>query len=431
MPEQYHEDRYTCAMFKPLSLCIGLRYTRAKRRNHFISFISAISMAGLTLGVAVLILVLSVLNGFDQELRTRILGTVPHALLEFEKGRSDADMLMEQLSQQDGIQGVAPLNQGQGLLLAGGQSISVAVLGIDPERERDVSILPKHMVEGALSELQPGGFGVVLGRGVSTALGVGVSDTVTLLIPDATVTAAGVIPRLRRLSVVGVFEVGAQLDSQLAVVSLADAAALYRLGPGVSGIRIQFKDLFDAPRRIRDIAQDISRLIEEPIRYQDWTRTQGNLFEAIQLEKTLIGLLLALIVAVAAFNIVSTLVMVVTDKRADIAILKTIGLSPVAVMGIFMVQGTVVGLVGTVLGVMLGIPLALGITDLLAWLESVLGFYLFNPSAYFISYLPSELYFSDVVSVVLFSVVLSFLATLYPAYRASRIIPAEVLNYEH
>lgn len=388
-------------------------------------------MAGLTLGVAVLILVLSVLNGFDQELRTRILGTVPHALLEFEKGRSDADMLMEQLSQQDGIQGVAPLNQGQGLLLAGGQSISVAVLGIDPERERDVSILPKHMVEGALSELQPGGFGVVLGRGVSTALGVGVSDTVTLLIPDATVTAAGVIPRLRRLSVVGVFEVGAQLDSQLAVVSLADAAALYRLGPGVSGIRIQFKDLFDAPRRIRDIAQDISRLIEEPIRYQDWTRTQGNLFEAIQLEKTLIGLLLALIVAVAAFNIVSTLVMVVTDKRADIAILKTIGLSPVAVMGIFMVQGTVVGLVGTVLGVMLGIPLALGITDLLAWLESVLGFYLFNPSAYFISYLPSELYFSDVVSVVLFSVVLSFLATLYPAYRASRIIPAEVLNYEH
>ena len=254
---------------------------------------------------------------------------------------------------------------------------------------------------------------------------------VTLLIPDATITAAGVIPRMRRLTVVGIFEVGAQLDSQLALVALDDAARLYRLGEGVSAIRIQFDDLFAAPQRIRDIAQDVSLQIEEPIRYQDWTRTQGNLFEAIQLEKTLIGLLLALIVAVAAFNIVSTLVMVVTDKRADIAILKTIGLSPMAVMGIFMVQGTVVGLVGTLFGVLLGIPLALTITDLLAWLESLLGFYIFNPSAYFISYLPSELYLNDVLSVVAFSVMLSFIATLYPAYRASRIVPAEVLNYEH
>lgn len=388
-------------------------------------------MAGLTLGVAVLILVLSVLNGFDQELRTRILGTVPHALLEFERGRTDADALMAELEAQPGIQGVAPLNQGQGLLLARGQSVSVAVLGIDPAREAQVSILPSHLTEGRLDDLVAGEFGVVLGRGVANALGVRPSDTVTLLIPDATITAAGVIPRMRRLTVVGLFEVGAQLDGQLALVALQDAAKLFRLGEGVSAIRVQFDDLFAAPGAIRGLAQSVSRQINEPIRFQDWTRTQGNLFEAIQLEKTLIGLLLALIVAVAAFNIVSTLVMVVTDKRADIAILKTIGLSPRAVMGIFMVQGTVVGLVGTVLGVLLGIPLALTVTDLLAWLESVLGFYLFNPSAYFISYLPSELYLSDVLSVVLFSVLLSFLATLYPAYRASRIVPAEVLNYEH
>ena len=388
-------------------------------------------MAGLTLGVAVLILVLSVLNGFDQELRTRILGTVPHALLEFETGRTDATLLMDRIAAMPGIQGVAPLNQGQGLLLAGGQSISVAILGVDPRREANVSILPQHMMQGELSELTAGDFGVVLGRGVANALGVTLEDMVTLLIPDATITAAGVIPRMRRLTVVGIFEVGAQLDSQLALVALDDAARLYRLGEGVSAIRIQFDDLFAAPQRIRDIAQDVSLQIEEPIRYQDWTRTQGNLFEAIQLEKTLIGLLLALIVAVAAFNIVSTLVMVVTDKRADIAILKTIGLSPMAVMGIFMVQGTVVGLVGTLFGVLLGIPLALTITDLLAWLESLLGFYIFNPSAYFISYLPSELYLNDVLSVVAFSVMLSFIATLYPAYRASRIVPAEVLNYEH
>lgn len=309
--------------------------------------------------------------------------------------------------------------------------MSVAVLGVDPSREADVSILPQHMTQGTLSALTAGNFGVVLGQGVANALGVTVQDMVTVLIPDATVTAAGVIPRMRRLTVVGIFEVGAQLDSQLALVALDDAARLYRLGEGVSAIRIQFDDLFAAPQRIREIAQDVSLQIQAPIRYQDWTRTQGNLFEAIQLEKTLIGLLLALIVAVAAFNIVSTLVMVVTDKRADIAILKTIGLSPMAVMGIFMVQGTVVGLVGTIFGVLLGIPLALTITDLLAWLESLLGFYLFNPSAYFISYLPSELYLSDVVSVVVFSVFLSFLATLYPAYRASRIVPAEVLNYEH
>ena len=417
-------------MFNPLSICIGLRYTRAKRRNHFISFISAVSMAGLTLGVAVLILVLSVLNGFDRELRTRILGTVPHALLEFEDARTDLDPIAEKLLTKHSIVGVAPLNQGEGLLVANGRTVSVAVLGVDPEKESQVSILPGHMKQGKFTDLNVHRFSVILGSGVATNLGVVPGDQVTLLIPEATLSLAGVTPRLKRLQVAGIFEVGAQLDNQLAFVELSDAARLFKLGEGVAALRLQFDNLFDAPRLIRPIAQDVSTSLGLPIRYQDWTRTQGNLFEAIQLEKTMIALLLALIIAVAAFNIVSTLVMVVSDKRADIAILKTIGLSPAAVMGVFVVQGTIVGAVGTVFGVILGVPLALSITEILAFLESVFGFYLFNPSAYFISDLPSELRWSDVGLVTTLSMGLSLIATLYPALRASRIIPAEVLNHE-
>ena len=255
-------------------------------------------------------------------------------------------------------------------------------------------------------------------------------DQVTLLIPEATLSLAGVTPRLKRLQVVGIFEVGAQLDNQLAFVELSDAARLFKLGEGVAALRLQFDNLFEAPQLIRPIAQEVSTSLGLPIRFQDWTRTQGNLFEAIQLEKTMIALLLTLIIAVAAFNIVSTLVMVVTDKRADIAILKTIGLSPVSVMGVFIVQGTLVGVIGTTVGVFLGVPLALSITDILGFLESVFGFYLFNPSAYFISDLPSELRWSDVGLVAGLSIGLSIVATLYPALKASRIVPAEVLNHE-
>jgi lipoprotein-releasing system permease protein len=417
-------------MFNPLSVCIGLRYTRAKRRNHFISFISAVSMAGLTLGVAVLILVLSVLNGFDRELRTRILGTVPHALLEFEDARTDLDPIAEKLLSNRSIIGVAPLNQGEGLLVANGRTVSVAVLGVDPVKESQVSILPGHMTQGEFTDLNARRFSIILGSGIAANLGVIPGDQVTLLIPEATLSLAGVTPRLKRLQVAGIFEVGAQLDNQLAFVELSDAARLFKLGEGIAALRLQFENLFDAPQLIRPIAQDVSTSLGLPIRYQDWTRTQGNLFEAIQLEKTMIALLLTLIIAVAAFNIVSTLVMVVTDKRADIAILKTIGLSPAGIMGVFVVQGTLVGVVGTVFGVILGVPLALSITEILAFLESVFGFYLFNPSAYFISDLPSELRWSDVGLVTTLSTGLSLIATLYPALKASRIIPAEVLNHE-
>lgn len=387
-------------------------------------------MAGLTLGVAVLILVLSVLNGFDRELRTRILGTVPHGLIEFESAQSDLQAVEDMLLADPNVAGVAPLNQGEGLLVANGRTVSVAVLGVDPSREGDVSIIPDHIVQGEFSALGQTRFGIILGSGVAAQLGVIVGEQVTLLIPEATMSLAGVNPRLKRLMVVGVFEVGAQLDNQLTFVEFNDAAKLFRLGDGVAGLRIEFHNLFSAPELIRPLAQTASTLIGEPIRFQDWTRTQGNLFEAIQLEKTLIALLLTLIIAVAAFNIVSTLVMVVTDKRADIAILKTIGLSPQGVMTVFIVQGTLVGLVGTLLGVVLGVPLALSITHILSVLEQVFGFYLFNPSAYFISNLPSELRWSDVGLVAALSFILSLVATLYPAFKASRIVPAEVLNHE-
>ena len=387
-------------------------------------------MAGLTLGVAVLILVLSVLNGFDRELRNRILGTVPHALLEFEDARTDLDPVAERLLSNRSIAGVAPLNQGEGLLVANGRTVSVAVLGVDPEKEAQVSILPSRMTQGKFVDLSARRFSTILGSGIAANLGVVPGDQVTLLIPDATVSLAGVTPRMKRLEVAGIFEVGAQLDNQLIFVQLSDAARLFKLGEGVAALRLQFDNLFDAPQLIRPIAQEVSSSLGLPIRYQDWTRTQGNLFEAIQLEKTMIALLLTLIIAVAAFNIVSTLVMVVTDKRADIAILKTIGLSPRGVMGVFVVQGTLVGVVGTVLGVFLGVPLALTITGILGFLESVFGFYLFNPSAYFISDLPSELRWSDVGLVAVLSIGLSLVATLYPALKASRIVPAEILNHE-
>lgn len=417
-------------MFNPLSLCIGIRYTRAKRRDHFISFISVVSMAGLTLGVAVLILVMSILNGFDRELRTRILGTVPHGLLEFSESSEGLDQIMASLRVKPGVSGVAPLNPGEGLLIANGQTASAAVLGVNPQLEHQVSIVPMNMRDGEFESLSDKRFSVILGSGLAANLGVVKGDQVMILIPEAAISLAGITPRLKRLKVTGIFEVGAQLDNQLAFVEIDDAKSIFKMEHEVSAIRIQFENLFDAPQKIHALAQDVSVSLGVPVRYQDWTRTQGNLFEAIKLEKTMIAILLTLIIAVAAFNIVSALVMTVTDKRADIAILKTIGLSPRGVIVVFMVQGSLIGMIGTLIGIALGIPLALMITEILNQLEAWFGFYLFNPSAYFISDLPSQLLWSDVVVIASLSICLSILATIYPAVKASRILPAEVLNHE-
>lgn len=413
-------------MLKTLPILIGLRYTGAKRRNHFISFISGISMAGLTLGVAVLILVLSVMNGFDRELRQRILGMVPHAALYAKDGLKDWQALAESVSEKPGIVGVAPFVNIQGMMSHKGRVQGVMVNGIEPAWEKKVSILPDFMKHGEFDSLAPGEYHIILGDLLARKLGVSLGEKVTLIMPEASLTPAGVMPRLKRFTVSGVFSVGAELDANFAYIHMVDAAKMARMKYSAQGLRLQTEDLFQAPR----IAWDLTFDLDASITSSDWTRTHGNLFQAIQMEKTMIGLLLLIIVAVAAFNIVSTLVMVVTDKQGDIAILRTLGMSPSSIMGVFMVQGSVIGVVGILLGTGLGIILALTVTDIIAGIEQLLGVQFLNANVYFISYLPSELKWLDVMIVTSSGLLMSFLATLYPAYRASKVKPAEALRYD-
>lgn len=413
-------------MLKSLPISIGLRYTGAKRRNHFISFISGISMAGLTLGVAVLILVLSVMNGFDRELRQRILGMVPHAALYAPDGMDNWQELIEEVKQKPGIVAAAPFVQIQGMMSHKGRVQGVMVNGIEPIWEETVSILPDFIKQGDFFSLEERKYRIILGDLLARKLGVGIGDKVTLIMPEASLTPAGLMPRLKRFTVSAIFSVGAELDASFAYIHMADAAKLSRMTAEAQGLRLQTEDLFKAPK----IAWDLIFELDANLNASDWTRTHGNLFQAIKMEKTMIGLLLLIIVAVAAFNIVSTLVMVVTDKQGDIAILRTLGMSPSSIMAVFMVQGFVIGLVGIVLGTGLGILFALTVTDVVAWIESLMGIQFLNANVYFISYLPSQLLWSDVVVVTSSGLVMSFLATLYPAYRASRIQPAEALRYD-
>lgn len=414
------------AMLKILPFLIGLRYTGAKRRNHFISFISATSMAGLTLGVAVLILVLSVMNGFDRELRQRILGMVPHAALYGADALDDWEAVAAKVMVEPGIKGVAPFVNVQGMLSHKGLVQGAMVNGIDPDWENKVSIVGHFMKAGSLMDLRASEFNIVLGDLLAKQLRVELGDKVTLIMPEASLTPAGVMPRLKRFTVTGIFSVGAELDASYAYVNIEDAARLARIPGRVQGLRLEMHDLFAAPK----IAWDLLFKLEGNYRASDWTRTHGNLFQAIKMEKTMIGLLLMVIVAVAAFNIVSTLVMVVTDKQSDIAILRTLGFTPRGIMAVFVVQGSIVGLVGVLLGTLLGIVFALTVTQAVAALEYLLGIQFLNANVYFISYLPSELLWSDVAMVSGAGMLMSFMATLYPAWRAARIKPAEALRYE-
>jgi lipoprotein-releasing system permease protein len=414
------------AMLKILPFLIGLRYTGAKRRNHFISFISATSMAGLTLGVAVLILVLSVMNGFDRELRQRILGMVPHAALYGADALDDWEAVAAKVMVEPGIKGVAPFVNVQGMLSHKGLVQGAMVNGINPDWESKVSIVGHFMKAGSLMDLRAGEFNIVLGDLLAKQLRVELGDKVTLIMPEASLTPAGVMPRLKRFTVTGIFSVGAELDASYAYVNIEDAARLARIPGRVQGLRLEMHDLFAAP----EIAWNLLFKLDGNYRASDWTRTHGNLFQAIKMEKTMIGLLLMVIVAVAAFNIVSTLVMVVTDKQSDIAILRTLGFTPRGIMAVFVVQGSIVGLVGVLLGTLLGIVFALTVTQAVAALEHLLGIQFLNANVYFISYLPSELLWSDVVVVSGAGMLMSFMATLYPAWRAARIKPAEALRYE-
>lgn len=408
----------------PLPLAIGLRYTRARKGESFVSFISAVSMVGLVLGVAVLIVVLSVMNGFDKELRTRILGMVPHGVLYSDVPLQDWSNRLPALRQTPGVAGVAPWTEGQGMLTQGGQVNPLVYYGIDPVLEPDVSILPEHMQAGELANLAPGEFGIVMGSLLARRMGLDLGDPVTLLIPEANLTVAGVRPRLKRLTLVGIFEVGAELDGTLAYLHWEDAAKLKRQKGSVDGIRVKFDDLFTAPAQLRQLAGD-------EFRARDWTRTHGNLFQAIALEKTMIGLLLTMIVAVAAFNIVATLVMTVNAKRPDIAVLRVMGMGPGQVLATFIVQGVSIGLVGVLGGSILGLAVAFNVPAILDFIEQTFGFVLFSADAYFISYLPSEPRASDVITIVVGSFGLCLLSTLYPAWRAARTQPAEVLASGH
>ena len=415
-------------MFKPLILFIGLRYTRAKRRTRFISFITFTSLLGVALGVTVLITVMSVMNGFETELHDRILGMTAHATITGPGGElRDWRALEPSLDQDKRITGWAPFVEGQAMVSSDQKASGALLRGINPGLESRVSEVTSHITNGKLAGLQAGEFGIVLGEELANYLGVGTGDKVTVITPQLTPTPAGILPRLKRFTVVGTFSVGMfEYDRNLALLQLDDAAKLFRLEDSVSGLRLKLQDMFEARRILRELGPTL------PGRYQvaDWTQAHGNFFKAVQTEKRVMFIILLMIVAVAAFNIVSTLVMVVNDKRADIAILRTQGMTPRSVMGIFIVLGTVIGLCGTVLGCAGGVALALNLETIVHRIEEIFGVHFMPGDVYYINELPSKLLWSDVWAVTSMAFVLSLLATIYPAWQASRIRPAEELRYE-
>ncbi|MEQ9726139.1 lipoprotein-releasing ABC transporter permease subunit [Pseudomonas sp. WHRI 8822A] len=414
-------------MFRPLSVFIGLRYTRAKRRNHFISFISLTSMIGLSLGVLAMIVVLSVMNGFHREMSLRILGMVPHATIAGSPALADWQAPAKVALQNPQVEAAVPFAELEGMLSYRGVMQPIQLHGIDPALEPKVSIIGDHMVQGRLSDLREGEYGVIIGEITARRFQLQIGDRLALIVPEVSSVPGGITPRMQRLNVVGIFKVGADLDSSLALINVADAAQIQRLDPGsVQSIRLKLKNLYQSPQ----VAAAIAKQLGEGYHASDWTQTQGSLFSAMKMEKTMIGLLLLLIVAVAAFNIIATLIMVVADKGADIAILRTLGATPRQIMGIFMVQGTVIGVIGTLIGGVLGVLAALNVSELVGWLERVSGQHVFSSDVYFISTLPSELQVADVVLICSAALTLSFLATLYPSWRASRTQPAEALRYE-
>ena len=412
----------------PYELFIGLRYTRAKRRNHFISFISLISMLGMGLGVAALIVVLSVMNGFQKEIRARILGVAPHLQVSAYGNHLDEWQSSLQITTaHPQVTSAAPFVTGQGMVSLDQSVQGVMVRGVVPQLEEKVIDLSDKMKAGSMQMLQEGSFGIVLGSDLARSLGARLNDKVLLVTPQGQITPAGMMPRLKQFHVVGIFEIGmAPYDDSLALINLADAQKLYQMGNSVSGISARLKNLDLAPR----VAIELESLLPSNTDVSDWTRQHANYFRAVQIEKKMMRIILSLIVLVAAFNIVSTLVMAVTDKQSDIAILRTLGASPASIMKIFIVQGALIGIIGSLMGVVGGILLALNIDTVVPFIENLLGMHILSKDVYFISELPSDLHSSDVLTVAAFSFVISLLATLYPSWRASQIQPAEALRHE-
>ncbi|CAM8640308.1 LolE ABC-type transport system, involved in lipoprotein release, permease component [Comamonadaceae bacterium] len=415
----------------PFELTIGWRYTRAgraTRRNGFISFISGVSMLGIALGVAALIIVLSVMNGFQKEVRDRMLGVVSHIEVYAADGQAlpNVATTLAQAKENPQVIGAAPFIAAQALIARGEDMKGAIVRGIDPALEPEVSDFAAGAQQQALNQLVPGEFGVVLGGELARSLGVRVGDKVTLVAPSGQVTPAGVVPRLKQMNVVGTFDSGHyEYDSALVLVHWEDAARIFRL-EGPSGVRLKLKDLHQA----REVADQLARSLSGDLVLRDWTRQNRSWFAAVQVEKRMMFIILTLIVAVAAFNLVSTLVMTVTDKRADIAILRTLGASPGSIMGIFVVQGAMVGVIGTLAGLLLGLGVAFNIDVIVPALEQALGASFLPKDIYLISRMPSEPQQSDILPITVISLLMAFVATLYPSWRASRVNPAEALRYE-
>jgi lipoprotein-releasing system permease protein len=417
---------------QPFEFFVGMRYTRAKRRNHFISFISLTSMVGIGLGVAALIVVLSVMNGFQEELRSRILGVASHLQITGPNntlmGWSDLKGMVQSTKH---VEGAAPYIMAQGML-SNGQAVQGAIVrGVLPEAETQVSDLGLKMRAGQLGDLKPGEFGIVLGAELAQSLGVILGDKVVLMAPQGQFTPTGVVPRIKQFTVVGLFQIGMyEYDAGLALIHIDDAAKLYRMGNQVSGLRLKLDDLFLAPHISNQLARSLSESGHDDYYLTDWTQEHANFFRAVQMEKRVMFIILALIVAVAAFNIVSTLVMAVTDKRADIAIMRTFGASPASIMAIFIVQGALIGIVGTIVGGFLGVLIALNISTIVPFIEHLFNVQFLAKDVYYISELPSHLIWSDVITIVVMSFLLSLLATLYPSWKASQMNPAEALRYD-
>jgi len=415
-------------MFKPLSAFIGLRYIKAKRRNQFISFITFSSFIGIAIGVWALITVLSVMNGFQQEIRERVLGMTAHATINASNGNlSDWGPVQEKIGNHPEVIATAPYIMREGMLINGKNVHGAMIRGIDPSQEKTVADVYQKMKQGNYSDLSEKKYGIVLGKYLANSLGAYVGSKVTLVIPSVNVTPAGIIPRMKRFTVIGIFEVGhSQYDSNMALINLPDAQKLFKMKNQVSGVRLKLTDMYQAPILSREIAAQIPGYY----RVIDWTQYHANLFRAINIEKKMMFIILSLIVAVAAFNIVSTLVIVVNEKKGDIAILRTIGSTSAQIMRIFIFQGIIIGFVGTVLGIISGVLTALNIDVIVPFLENLLGIKFLSADVYLITELPSKMEWNDVTAIGSIAFILTVLATLYPAWRASRVQPAEALRYE-
>jgi lipoprotein-releasing system permease protein len=413
-------------MYRPLYFALGLRYIRAKRKNQFISFISLVSIIGIALGVAVLIIVLSVMNGFDNQIKTRMLSMVPQVTLtSYGRQITGWQKLANKIKKDPKVMAVAPFVETQAMLQNEGLVSFGIVQGIDPELQKGISPIAEKVTKGKLSDLASTRFGIVLGDELANTLGVGLGDKVSVIIPKFSLGPVGMVPKLKQFKVVGLFHSGYQYDSGYAYISLKDAQILNALGSNVTGLEIKLKDLYLAPSFANNLENSMPGFLA-----MDWTKQNEPFFKALKMEKIMMTLILVLIIAIAAFNMLSSLVMLVVDKRSDIAILMTLGMRRNTIMKIFIVQGTIIGIIGILIGLILGVVVAYNVTDIVDFIQRLFGVQFLSSDVYYIDYLPSKIELSDLVVICVIAFVLSYLATLYPAWRASRIKPAEALRYE-